>query len=228
MRHSRADAFVDEILADRAPKSFRADPAQAEVLRVAIALRASRPGVDRPDDHFVDELHRRLSASADRHASNGNVTRMLPAPRTPRSKPVQIRRRALAALGAAAAALLLVVGTIASTRAVQGHSPAPGVQSAAAVRSGTLLTADGHSLGKMYVYKGKPSWVFLNVHDSTFAGVYTCEFQFVNGTTVPVGTLELHDGSGVFVRIVRVDVQQVRAARLVTATGSTLATATFS
>jgi hypothetical protein len=233
MRHRRADAFIDEILADRAPESFRADPAQAEVLRVAIALRASRPGVDRPDDRFVEELHRRLSNGADRHASNGNVRKwnVTRIPRQagppPRSRPVQVRRRALAALGAAAAALALVVGTIAGTRAVSGRAPAP-VVSAAAVRSGMLLTTDGRSLGKMYVYKGEPSWVFLNVHDSTFAGVYTCEFQFANGTTVPVGTLELHDGSGVFVRIVRVDVQQVRAARLVTATGSTLATATFS
>jgi hypothetical protein len=237
MRHSQADAFIDEILADRAPQSFRADPDQADVLRVAIALRASRPGADRADDQFVDDLHRRLATSAERRASNsngngngngnGHVSRMVPR-QAQRSQPIRVRRRAGALLGAAAAALALVVGTIAGTRAVTGRAPAPALQHAAAVRSGVLLTADGHSLGKMYVYKGQPSWVFLNVHDSTFAGTYTCEFQFVNGTTVPVGTLELHDGSGVFVRIVRVDMEQVRAARLVTSTGSTLATATFS
>ena len=80
----------------------------------------------------------------------------------------------------------------------------------------------------MYVYKGASSSVFINLHSSGFAGVYTCELQLTNGTTVPVGTLALHDGSGVFVRIVRVDIDQLRAARLVTPAGATLATATFS
>jgi hypothetical protein len=80
----------------------------------------------------------------------------------------------------------------------------------------------------MQVYKGEPSWVFLNVHSSGVAGVYTCELQLADGTTVPVGTFALHDGSGVFVRIVKVDVGRLRGAKLVTPAGSTLATATFS
>jgi hypothetical protein len=80
----------------------------------------------------------------------------------------------------------------------------------------------------MYVYKGDASWVFMNVHTEGLAGIYTCELQLVNGTTIPVGSLVLQNGSGVFARIVRVDVAEVRAARLVTPTGTTIASATFS
>jgi hypothetical protein len=103
----------------------------------------------------------------------------------------------------AAAALLLFAGTIGTMRAVKGHPQPPLVQNVATateVRSGLLLTADGRPLGKMQVYKG----------------------------TVPVGSFPLHDGSGVFVRIVKVDVGRLRGAKLVTPAGSTLATATFS
>jgi hypothetical protein len=134
-------------------------------------------------------------------------------------------------VGAAAAALLLVGGTIATTAAVQ-HRPPPAAVGKAAiadeVHSGVLLSADGRPLGRMYVYKGDSSWVFMNVHTEGLAGMYTCELQLLNGTTVPVGSLELQNGSGVFARIVSVDVSSVRAARLVTSTGATIASATFS
>jgi hypothetical protein len=55
-----------------------------------------------------------------------------------------------------------------------------------------------------------------------------CQLQLANGTTVPVGTAQLHDGTGQLAQSVRVDVGQLKGARLVTPTGSTLASATFS
>ena len=44
------------------PRPFRATQADADELRVALELRAARPGADAPREGFVDELHRRLAA----------------------------------------------------------------------------------------------------------------------------------------------------------------------
>jgi hypothetical protein len=54
-RRGQAD-FVEALLADRPPNSFRASPEEADVLRVAMALRAARPGAPSPNQAFVSRL----------------------------------------------------------------------------------------------------------------------------------------------------------------------------
>ena len=44
MTTRRLSAFLDALAAGRRPRSFQADPEDVEMLRVAIALRAARPG----------------------------------------------------------------------------------------------------------------------------------------------------------------------------------------
>ncbi len=155
MRGSRADGFIDQILADRPPDSFRADPADADILRVAIALRAGRWGLGGPDEQFVEQLHCRLAAMVRQHdaplslisiGSHESDRTGTSASADLPSRSVRIGRRRFALMAKAAAVLALVAGTIATTRAVEGRSQAPVVQKAAtvaAVRSGVLLTADG-------------------------------------------------------------------------------------
>jgi cytochrome b6-f complex iron-sulfur subunit len=53
---------LDDLVAGRRPRPFRATADDAEELRVAIELRAARPGAGEPREGFVDELHRRLAA----------------------------------------------------------------------------------------------------------------------------------------------------------------------
>ena len=53
---------LDDLLAGRRPRPFRPTPSEADELRVAIALRAARPGADEPREGFADELHARLAA----------------------------------------------------------------------------------------------------------------------------------------------------------------------
>jgi hypothetical protein len=236
MRGRQTDRFVDDILADRPPENFPASSADAAVLRVAIALRAGQPGADHPNEQFVQGLHRQLAALAYREDPPVSFLQVgSKPPRTAntseRRVPIRVVRRRLAMAGAAAAAVILAIGTIATSAGVQHRSPAPAIHQTASadeVHTGVLLSADGRPLGRMYVYKGDSSWVFMNVYSEGMAGVYTCELQLVNGTTVPVGTLVLRNGSGVFARIVSVDVTGVRAARLVTPAGTTIASATFS
>ena len=68
----------------------------------------------------------------------------------------------------------------------------------------------------------------MNVDASGANGTYTCELQLANGTTVPVGQFEVHDGVGEWAHTVGVDVNQIRTAKLVTPSGLTLATAKVS
>ncbi|WP_231336529.1 Rieske (2Fe-2S) protein [Actinomadura graeca] len=53
--------FVEALLSGRRPRPFPADDADAEALRVAIELRAARPGSNAPREEFITGLQRRLA-----------------------------------------------------------------------------------------------------------------------------------------------------------------------
>ena len=237
VRNRPTERFIEAILADRPPESFAANRSDSEILRVAIALRAARPDTDRPNDRFVEDLRHQLTASPTEDAALPEVT----SPHGRRRRSVisagMRSRRSLAAprryaiVGKAAAALLLVGATIGTTTALETGSSAPVARTATArtgVRSGELVSADGRLLGRMYAYSGPSSWLFMNVHARDLSGVYTCEVQLVNGAIVRVGTVTLTNGSGVYAHVVNIDTGQVRVGMLVSADGSTLATANLS
>jgi nitrite reductase/ring-hydroxylating ferredoxin subunit len=91
--------MVDALLAGDPLPSGRLEPDEVDALRVAIDLRAARPGADLPDEEFVTGLRRRLAATA---ASEADAT------------PTHIPRRALLA-GAAGAVAAGVVGAVAES-----------------------------------------------------------------------------------------------------------------
>ncbi|MGH9208606.1 MAG: hypothetical protein ACRD1G_18985, partial [Acidimicrobiales bacterium] len=144
-----------------------------------------------------------------------------------------IRRRE--AFGAIAAAAIAVVGAVAVTNAVDHPSSTTTAQLAesATLRFGTLTANDGHPVGNVYVHEGDPSWVFMKMHATGSAHVraadttLVCELKLANGTAMPIGTVTLHDGVGQLAHSVRVDVSQIRGAKLVTPEGSTLASTSF-
>lgn len=53
--------FVDDLLRQRRPRRFRAEPADAAELRAAMALRAAGPDRGGADPDFVEQLHQRLA-----------------------------------------------------------------------------------------------------------------------------------------------------------------------
>ena len=97
MTDRKLSAFVDALVAGRRPGSFKAEPADAEVVRTAIALRAARPGDAIPDEAFVSDLHQKLSDQAS-------------SPPASNVRPLKVRR-ARAALVGIAASVALVGGT---------------------------------------------------------------------------------------------------------------------
>src|SRR5690348_5114546 len=54
------DAFVDRLLKDARLPRCRPRPDEQQIIRVAILLRAARPGSRLPDARFLERLSRRL------------------------------------------------------------------------------------------------------------------------------------------------------------------------
>src|SRR5437868_10039471 len=98
--------FVETLLSGRRPRPFPVDDTDADALRVAIELRAARPGSDAPREEFIAALHRRLARDQ----------------AEPKPTPAPLRRRLLVGgtLGAAGAAARVV-----ADRALTGGPPTP-------------------------------------------------------------------------------------------------------
>ncbi len=94
-------------------------------------------------------------------------------------------------------------------------------------RTATFETPGHRALGQIVAYGGQPSWVFMNVDVAGYDGRIVCMLRSNNGSTLAVGTFEVHDGVGQFSRALRVDFGRLRGARLVTPTGSVVGSATF-
>ena len=239
MSDNSVEAFVEAILDGRQPRRLSVSPDEIDVLQVALTLRASQTEFARPDERFVEKLHRQLAAAV-------NGVELLPIPSDTRQasgldlvKPRHdLRRdhsraqtRRLGAIAKAAAAVALIAGTFTASNLVGGRSPAPVAQraaSSATVRSGVLLSVEGRPLGQTYTYHGNPSWIFMDVQGPFPSGVYTCELHLSNGTTVPAGVVAVYNGTGDWAHTVSIEVNQLREATLVNSSGVTVATATFS
>ncbi|TYC14472.1 Rieske (2Fe-2S) protein [Actinomadura syzygii] len=112
MTMRRLHRFVEKLLNGGRPRPFPADDADADALRVAIELRAARPGSGAPREEFIAGLHRRLARDqAD-------------------AAPVPVRRRILVggAVGAAGAAAgvfadRMIVGPPAAVPAAERLTP---------------------------------------------------------------------------------------------------------
>ena len=218
MSRRKISAFLDALASGRRPRGFRASPDDAAVLRTAIDLRSARPDDASPDPEFVSRLQQEL---ADRAGTAQVVPMVRPAP----------RRRGRVALVSVAAGVALVGATVAATEAIDHPAstraalPLPQGQE---LRTGTFEDATSQNLGQIVVYGGNPSWVFMEVKGSSYDGPVTCRLHATNGSIVMTGSFYLHDGTGQLAKTIGRDVGQLGGAQLVTPTGATLASATFS
>jgi nitrite reductase/ring-hydroxylating ferredoxin subunit len=118
--------YLDDLLAGRRPRPFRATPADADELRVALELRASRPEAEEPREEFVAALHRRLAAEL--------ATPPVPTPEPGPPQPRAVGRRRLLLQGAGLAAASAAAGA-ALDHALTGTNGTAG--------SGTLTPTTG-------------------------------------------------------------------------------------
>jgi hypothetical protein len=211
----RVASFVDDLVSGRRPAPFKVDPADADLLGVAIALGAGRPEKAVPEEQFVARLREELDLQA----------------RGPALPPARLRftRRARLVV-AAAAAVTMMGGTVAATTVVE-HSlvaaSAPRLAHGQVLRMAQFASASGRSVGEIVAYRGDPSWVFMSIRDPGTNGRVDCRIQMSDGRTAATGTFVVHNGVAEFARTLSVDVGQFRQATLVTTGGSVLATANF-
>jgi hypothetical protein len=212
----RVASFVEAVLSDRRPGPFEADPVDADVLRVAIAMRAARPGAEGPDERFVAQLRQELALEGRR-------------PATTAAHP-PVTRRARLMLGATAVVSMLG-GTVAATTTVDhalAASGAPHASSGQLLRMGTFRSPDGQAVGQLVAYRGNPSWVFMSIRDPGMNGTVRCRLETEDGQTAATGKLLVYNGKGEWARPLSADISRIRGATLSTASGSTLAVAAFS
>jgi hypothetical protein len=180
-------------------------------------LRGARRSDEGPTEAFVEDLFQRLSEQA--NAAIAAEPRPVPA------------RRARQTLVAAAAAAVLVAGTVVATEELDTSGTAPSaaqVPHGTELRTGTFQTTDGQVFGQIVAYRGQPSWVFMNVDVPNYEGRIECMLQVADGTTVAFGTFTMHDGVGQFSRALNaVNIGRLRGAKLVDSAGSAVAAATF-
>ena len=131
-------------------------------------------------------------------------------------------------LAAAAAAIALVFGFSGwamGLNSQNGPATTP-AQAAGPLLHGTLLSADHKSMGHVWAWPGKPSWLYMDVEVQQHTGMtVTCQVQQADGTMVTVGTFALSNGYGHWGAPAPVGTGE--KARLVDSDGAVLASATL-
>lgn len=144
------------------------------------------------------------------------------APPTPRT-----RRRWVPA-AAVLIALALAGGGWTLGRTTLGIGPLETSSAARTVLFAPLTSGD-EELGQVYLYPGRPSWIYLSLDADNHAisGAVRCELVRQDGSTVPLGTFHLAEGYGAWGTPVTLDRKSLAMARVIDSAGTTVATANF-
>jgi hypothetical protein len=99
---------------------------------------------------------------------------------------------------------------------------------ASALSSATLLSASHQAVGKIYVYNGSSWWMYMSVAMDTGNVSVTCQLEGADGRITTVGSFKLTDGYGYWGSPVPANLGPVTGARLISADGNVVATASIS
>ena len=124
----------------------------------------------------------------------------------------------------AVAAVALAVVAAGLGWGLRGATSAP---ASSPLASATLLSASHHAAGKIFLYQGSPRWLYMSVDMPSGNGTVTCQVENRDGQVSTVGSFQLTAGNGYWGSPVPESYGQLTGARLVTANGTVLATATF-
>lgn len=136
-------------------------------------------------------------------------------------------RRLRRALAAAAVAVAILAAGFGGWRIGAGASPAAST-AAGPLTTASLLSATHQNVGNVFLYSGTPRWLYMYVDLDSGDGAVTCQLVDANGQVHTLGSFQLADGYGSWASPDPGNVGDIQGARLVSATGAVLATATFS
>ena len=147
-----------------------------------------------------------------------------PAPPTPVPAPRRPLSRTRRMLAVAATVAGIVAGGLGGWALHNGtSSPAP-----AALDSAALVSVSHQAVGKIYLYRGHPQWLYMSVggvHSGN--GMVLCQVVSRAGQITTVGSFRLTGGYGYWGSPAPGHPGSLAGARLVTASGKVLATASF-
>ena len=131
-------------------------------------------------------------------------------------------------LAAAAVAVAVIVGGLGGW----GLHATTSSPTASALSSATLLTASHQTAGKIYFYDAGSRWLYMSVNIPSGSGAVDngtviCQVEGPDGHLTTVGSFRLAGGYGYWGSPDPVTSGPLAGARLVTTTGTVLATATF-
>jgi hypothetical protein len=137
------------------------------------------------------------------------------------ARPGRMRRM----LAATAVVLAVIAAGLGGWRIGAGTSPA---QSAALpLTSTSLLSADKQTVGNVFLYSGTTRWLYMSVDLGSGDGQVTCQVVSADGRVTNIGSFRLTSGYGAWGSPDPGVAGPLRGARLVSATGTVLATASF-
>ena len=90
-----------------------------------------------------------------------------------------------------------------------------------------LFNELGQPVGQVIAHSGRPGWVFMTVDNQSAGGWVVCYLETAAGKSVRLGTFDIYEGHGSWGAAAPVSMSQLRGARLVGATGATVAVASF-
>ena len=124
-------------------------------------------------------------------------------------------------LAAAAVSLAVIAAGLGGWRI--GAGPEPESQ----LTSASLASATSQHVGQVFYYSGSPGWLYMSVDMGSGSGMVTCEVIGADGRVTTIGSFQLADGYGAWGSPDPGYLGPLTGARLVSATGTVLASGTF-
>ncbi|MFY9928137.1 MAG: hypothetical protein WAK82_09055, partial [Streptosporangiaceae bacterium] len=127
-----------------------------------------------------------------------------------------------------AVGLAVIVAGLGGWRIGVGTSPSPATSSAAGqLTSASLLSATHQNVGDIFLYSGTKRWLYMSVNLGSGDESVTCQVVGTDGRVTTVGSFQLNAGYGGWGSPEPGNAGTLRGARLVSADGTVLASATF-
>jgi anti-sigma-K factor RskA len=125
------------------------------------------------------------------------------------------------------AAAATAVAVIAAGLGGWGLHAATSSPAATPLSSAALVTASHQTAGQVYFYDGSSRWLYMSVDIGSGDGTVICQVEGPDGHLTTVGSFQLSGGYGYWGSPDPVTNGPLTGARLITTTGTVLATATF-
>ena len=93
--------------------------------------------------------------------------------------------------------------------------------------SAALESVSHQAVGKIYLYRGHPQWLYMSVNLHSGNGMVLCQVMSRSGQVTTVGSFQLTSGYGYWGSPAPGNPGSLAGARLVTTNGKVLATASF-